>query len=130
MKKIEEIQVIPTFSEIDKNAFSYLEEGLDINDYELEPLRDRLLLKEIKVVEKRGVIIMVEKDETKEYYFGEVLEAGEGKTLDNGTHIPNQCKKGDIVTFNPRQSFPVKWKGNNYCIIRDAEAITRLKRKV
>lgn len=128
MKKIEEVDVISTFPGLSDNAFSYLEEGLDINDYELEPLRDRLLLKEIKVVEKRGVIIMVEKDETKEYYFGEVLESGEGKTLDNGTNILNQCKKGDIVIFNPRVSFPVKWKGENYCIIRDNEAIIRLKK--
>ena len=119
----------PVIDEIAVKPFSYLDEGINLDNYDLEPLKDRLLLKEIKIEEKsKGGIILVEKEENKEYFYGEVLESGNGKELESG-RIPNTCQKGDIILFNPRSAFPLKIKGEELLIIRDNEAIVRLRSK-
>lgn len=119
----------PVIDEIEVKPFSYLGKGKNINDYELEPLKDRLLLRQVEFEEvSAGGILLVEREENKEYFYGEVLESGEGKELESG-RIPNTCRKGDIILFNPRSAFPLKIKGQELLVIRDNEAIIRLKSK-
>ena len=88
----------------------------------LEPLKDRVLVKKIEQEQiTASGIILVQKDEEKEFYTGLVVAVGNGKIGDNGKRIPLDTKEGDKILFKPQNALEFPWEGVNYFLMRDHE---------
>ena len=89
----------------------------------VRPLHDRLLVRRIEEKEtvKGGIIIPdTAKEKPQE---GEVIAAGNGKILDNGTKIPMDVKAGDKVLFGKYSGTDIKIDGEEYLILREDEVL-------
>jgi chaperonin GroES len=89
----------------------------------VRPLHDRLLVKRIEESEtvKGGIIIPdTAKEKPQE---GEVIAAGNGKTLDNGTKVKLDVKAGDKILFGKYSGTDIKLDGEEYLILREDEVL-------
>jgi chaperonin GroES len=92
----------------------------------VRPLHDRLLVRRIEEKEtaKGGIIIP---DTAKEKpQRGEVLAAGNGKILDNGTKLPLDVKVGDKILFGKYSGTEIKIDGEDVLILREEEVLAVL----
>src|SRR5438093_726930 len=74
----------------------------------LRPLHDRVLIKRVEEKEtvKGGIIIPdTAKEKSQE---GEVIAAGTGKRLENGTVVPLEVKTGDCILFGKYSGAEIK----------------------
>ena len=70
---------------------------------------------------KGGIIIPdTAKEKSQE---GEVVAAGTGKTLENGSVVPLTVKAGDRVLFGKYSGTEIKLEGQDYLILREDEII-------
>jgi chaperonin GroES len=92
----------------------------------VRPLHDRLLVRRIEEKEtaKGGIIIPdTAKEKPQE---GEVLAAGNGKILDNGTKLPLDVKVGDKILFGKYSGTEIKIDGEDVLILREEEVLAVL----
>ena len=92
----------------------------------VRPLHDRLLVRRIEEKEqvKGGIIIPdTAKEKPQE---GEVIAAGNGKVLDNGTKIAMEVKVGDKILFGKYSGSDIKIDGEEYLILREDEVLAVL----
>jgi len=89
----------------------------------LRPLHDRVLIKRIEEQEtvKGGIIIPDSAKEKSQE--GEVIAAGTGKILENGTILPVEAKAGDRILFGKYSGTEIKIEGQDYIILREDEII-------
>lgn len=98
-----------------------------MNKLNIEALGDRLFVLQVNIEEtSKGGLIMYKNNESKQFFYGEIVSAGKGKTLDNGTKIEMRCNVGDVIIYNPNSAFDLEVNGVNYHVIRDSEAIGKL----
>ena len=89
----------------------------------VRPLHDRVLIKRIEEQETvRGGIIIPDTAKEKPQE-GEVVAAGTGKRLENGTVMPLEVKEGDRVLFGKYSGTEIKLDGNEYLILREDEIL-------
>ena len=89
----------------------------------VRPLHDRVLIKRVEEQETvRGGIIIPDTAKEKPQE-GEVVAAGTGKRLENGTVIPLEVKEGDRVLFGKYSGKEIKVDGNDYLILREDEIL-------
>jgi chaperonin GroES len=89
----------------------------------VRPLHDRLLVRRIEEKETvRGGIIIPDTAKEKPQE-GEVLAAGNGKILDNGTKIPMEVKTGDRILFGKYSGTEIKIDGEEVLILREDEVL-------
>ena len=89
----------------------------------VRPLHDRVLIKRIEEQESvRGGIIIPDSAKEKPQE-GEVVAAGSGKRLENGTVIPLEVKEGDRVLFGKYSGTEIKVDDNEYLILREDEIL-------
>jgi chaperonin GroES len=89
----------------------------------VRPLHDRLLVRRIEDKEtmKGGIIIP---DSAKEKpQEGEVIAAGNGKILENGTKLALDVKAGDKILFGKYSGSDIKIDGEEYLILREDEVL-------
>jgi chaperonin GroES len=87
------------------------------------PLHDRVLLKRIEEQETvRGGIIIPDTAKEKPQE-GEIVAAGTGKRLENGTVTPLEVKEGDRVLFGKYSGTEIKLDGTEYLILREDEIL-------
>ena len=90
---------------------------------ELRPLYDRIVVKRVEEKEQvKGAIIIPDSAKEKPQE-GEVIAAGKGKRLENGTLVPLDLKAGDRVLFAKYSGSEVKIDGVEYLIMREAEVL-------
>jgi len=90
------------------------------------PLHDRVLLKRIeeKEVKVGGIIIPdTAKEKPQE---AEVIEAGKGRTADDGKLIPMEVKKGDKVLIGKYSGTEVTIDNVEHIIVREEEILAKL----
>jgi chaperonin GroES len=86
-------------------------------------LHDRVLIKRVEEQEtiKGGIIIPdTAKEKSQE---GEVIAAGTGKRLENGTIVPLEVKTGDRILFGKYSGSEIKLQGQDYIILREEEIL-------
>ena len=89
----------------------------------VRPLHDRLIIRRIEEKETvRGGIIIPDTAKEKPQE-GEVLAAGNGKILDNGTKIPMEVKVGDKILFGKYSGTDIKIDGEEVLILREDEVL-------
>ena len=87
------------------------------------PLHDRVLIKRIEEQETiRGGIIIPDTAKEKPQE-GEVIAAGNGKRLENGTVTPLDVQDGDRVLFGKYSGTEIKLDGQEYLILREDEIL-------
>jgi chaperonin GroES len=92
----------------------------------VRPLHDRLVVRRIEEKEtaKGGIIIPdTAKEKPQE---GEVLAAGNGKVLENGTKVALDVKVGDKILFGKYSGTDIKIDGEDVLILREDEVLAVL----
>ena len=92
----------------------------------VRPLHDRLVVRRVEEKEtaKGGIIIPdTAKEKPQE---GEVLAAGNGKVLENGTKVALDVKVGDKILFGKYTGTEVKIDGQEVLILREDEVLAIL----
>jgi chaperonin GroES len=92
----------------------------------VRPLHDRLLVRRIEEKEtaKGGIIIPDTAREKPQE--GEVLAAGSGKILENGTQVALDVKVGDKILFGKYSGTDIKIDGQEVLILREDEVLAVL----
>jgi len=90
----------------------------------IRPLHDRILVRRREDTEKKsggGIIIP---DTAKEKpQRGKVTAVGSGTTLDDGTRVALEVKKGDQVLFGKYAGTEVQIEGDEYLILREDDIL-------
>ena len=92
----------------------------------VRPLHDRLVVRRVEEKEtaKGGIIIP---DSAKEKpQEGEVLAAGNGKVLENGTKVALDVKVGDKILFGKYSGTDIRIDGEDVLILREDEVLAVL----
>ena len=93
---------------------------------DMRPLGDRILVRRMEEAEqKQGGIIIPDTAKEKPQE-GEVIAAGNGKILENGTKVAMDVKKGDRVLFGKYSGTDIKIDGQEYLILREDEVLAIL----
>jgi chaperonin GroES len=89
----------------------------------LKPIRDRIVIKllEAETVTKSGLVIPDAAAEKPSQ--GEVLAAGNGRVIEDGTVVPMVIKQGDRVLFSKHAGQTVKIDGQEYLIMREDDVM-------
>jgi chaperonin GroES len=89
----------------------------------LKPIRDRIVIKllEAETVTKSGLVIPDAAAEKPSQ--GEVLAAGGGRVIEDGTVVPMVIKEGDRVLFSKHAGQTVKIDGQEYLIMREDDVM-------
>jgi chaperonin GroES len=89
----------------------------------VRPLHDRVLIKRIEETETvRGGIIIPDSAKEKPQE-AEVVAAGTGKRLENGTVVPLEVKAGDRILFGKYSGTEIKLDGQEFLILREDEIL-------
>lgn len=87
----------------------------------LRPLHDRVLVKRLEEGETiRGGIVIPDSAKEKPQQ-AEVVAAGDGRLLENGSRIPLLVKAGDRILFGKYSGSEVKIGSDEYLILREDE---------
>jgi Co-chaperonin GroES (HSP10) len=93
----------------------------------LRPLHDRVVIKRIEEQEQvRGGIIIPDTAKEKPQQ-GEVMAAGDGKVLKDGSRIPLDVKRGNRVLFGKYAGTEVNIDGEELLIMREDEILGVIK---
>ncbi len=89
----------------------------------IKPLSDRILIKMVAAEEttKSGIILTAASQEKPQ--IAEVVEVGPGSVDSNGNKIEMQVKKGDKVITNKYSGTEVKYEGEEYIIVKQADVL-------
>ena len=87
------------------------------------PLHDRVVVRRITADEKTAGGIIIPDSAKEKPQEGEVVAAGTGKRLENGTVTPLEVKEGDRVLFGKYSGTEIKLDGNEYLILREDEIL-------
>jgi chaperonin GroES len=89
----------------------------------IRPLYDRIVVKRIEEQEvKQGGIIIPDTAKEKPQE-GEVMAAGRGKRLEDGTVVPLDVKVGDRILFGKYSGSEIKIDGEEYVIMREDDVL-------
>jgi chaperonin GroES len=92
----------------------------------VRPLHDRLVVRRVEEKEtaKGGIIIPdTAKEKPQE---GEVIAAGNGKVLENGTKVALDVKVGDKILFGKYSGTEIRIDGEDVLILREDEVLAVL----
>jgi chaperonin GroES len=89
----------------------------------IRPLQDRVIVKRVKEEEKtKGGIIIPDTAKEKPIE-GEVIAAGNGKVLEDGSVRKLDVKKGDRILFGKYSGTEVKIDGEEHLILREDDIL-------
>lgn len=89
----------------------------------LRPLYDRLLVRRIEQKEQMQGGIIIPDSAKEKPQEGEVIAAGKGKRLENGSLVPLDVKPGDRILFGKYSGSEVKLDNQEYLILREDEVL-------
>ena len=89
----------------------------------IRPLYDRIVVKRIEQQEQMQGGLYIPDSAKEKPQEGEVVAAGTGKRLENGTVIPLEVKEGDRVLFGKYSGTEIKVDDNEYLILREDEIL-------
>ena len=85
----------------------------------LKPLHDRVIIKRMEEEKLSAGGIVIPDSATEKPIKGEIVAAGEGKPLDNGSVRALKVKAGDKVLFGKYSGTEVKVDGTEYLVVRE-----------
>lgn len=95
---------------------------------QVKPLADRVIIKAFEEQEmKKGGIIIPDTAKEKPME-GEIVEAGPGRTTEDGKKIDLEVKKGDRVLYGKYSGTEVSIEGQEYLIMRESDIYAIINR--
>jgi len=93
----------------------------------VRPLYDRILVKRVEVKKaKKGSIIIPDSAKEKPQE-GEIVAAGKGKVLEDGTTVALDVKAGDRVLFGKYAGNEITIDEQEYLILREDDVLAILR---
>lgn len=87
----------------------------------IRPLHDRVLVKRLEPEHKTASGIVIPDSATEKPDQGEVIAAGNGKILKDGSIRPLQVKAGDRILFGKYGGQSVKVQGEELLVLREED---------
>ncbi|MEK7600675.1 MAG: co-chaperone GroES [Patescibacteria group bacterium] len=95
----------------------------------LKPLSDHVVIEPFKEEVKKGGIIIPDTLKKERPERGKVIAVGPGKVSDNGTRLPIDVKKGDVVIFTKYGPNEIKVDEKEYLIARAEDILAVVEGK-
>lgn len=93
----------------------------------VRPLYDRILVKRVEIKKaKKGSIIIPDSAKEKPQE-GEIIAAGKGKVLEDGTTVALDVKTGDRVLFGKYAGNEITIDDQDYLILREDDILAILR---
>ena len=92
----------------------------------IKPLADRVVVKVLEAEEKTASGIVLPDKAKEKPQEGEVMAVGSRKVLENGTKMVMDVKVGDKILFSRYAGTEVKYKGEEYLILRQDDILAQL----
>lgn len=89
----------------------------------LRPLHDRVIIKRLEAETKSAGGIVIPDTAAEKPIKGEVVAAGTGKILDDGSVRPIAVKVGDKVLFGKYSGTEVKVEGDELLVMREDDIV-------
>jgi chaperonin GroES len=89
----------------------------------LSPLGDRVVVKNIEPEEKTKSGIVLPDTAKEKSQEGEVVAAGPGRYLENGTRLALEVKVGDKVIYSKYGGTDIKLDGQEYLILNERDIL-------
>ena len=89
----------------------------------VRPLRDRVMVRRLEEKEQKVGGIIVPDTAKEKPQQAEVVAAGSGKVLDDGSKAPLSVKAGDKVLVGKWSGTDVKIDGEDYLILKEDEIL-------
>mgnify|MGYP000144332842 CR=1 FL=1 len=87
----------------------------------IRPLHDRVIVRRIEETRTTPGGIVIPDSATEKPMQGEIIAAGKGRILENGTIRPIDVKKGDRILFGKYSGTEVKISGEEYLVMREED---------
>lgn len=87
----------------------------------IRPLHDRVIIKRMEEERVSAGGIVIPDSATEKPIRGQVIAAGKGKVLENGSVRPLDVKAGDTVLFGKYSGTEVKVNGTEYIVMREED---------
>jgi chaperonin GroES len=94
----------------------------------IRPLYDRLVIRRIESQETTASGIIIPDSAKEKPQEGEVVAAGRGKRLDDGTVAALDVKVGDRILFGKYSGSDITIDGEEYLILREDEVLGVLEK--
>jgi chaperonin GroES len=89
----------------------------------VRPLHDRIIVQRLEEGEQQiGGIIIPDSAKEKPQQ-GKVLAVGNGKTREDGTRIPLDVRRGNLILFGKYSGQEIKLDGEEYLIVKEDEVL-------
>ncbi len=89
----------------------------------IRPLHDRVLVRRVEEERTTAGGIVIPDSATEKPMQGEILAAGKGKKLEDGTVLPLDVKVGDKVLFGKYSGTEIKVDGEELLVIREDDIV-------
>ena|ERR1039457_1341698 len=89
----------------------------------IRPLYDRIVVKRIEEQETTHMVIIIPDSAKEKPQEGEVMAAGKGKRLEDGTVVALDVKAGDRILFGKYSGSEIKLEGVEYIIMREDDVL-------
>lgn len=89
----------------------------------IKPLADRVVLKVLEAEEKTASGIVLPDTAKEKPQQGKIIAVGPGRVADDGKTIPMSVKEGDTVLFAKYAGTEVKYKGEEYLIMKESDIL-------
>lgn len=89
----------------------------------IRPLHDRVLVRRAEEETKTAGGILIPDNAAEKPQRGEIIAAGQGKILENGSVRPLAVKVGDKIYFGKYSGTELKVEGVDYLIMREEDII-------
>ena len=89
----------------------------------IRPLQDRVLIRRTEEERKSPGGIVIPDSATEKPIRGEVIAAGNGKVLENGSVQPLELKAGDKVLFGKYSGTEVKVDGEELLVMKEDDVM-------
>jgi len=93
----------------------------------IQPLGDRILLKVTEAEEKTKSGIVLPDSAQEKPQEGKIAAIGKGKIDENGTMKALEVNVGDKVLFSKYAGTQIKYKGEEYLIIRESDILAMIE---
>jgi chaperonin GroES len=89
----------------------------------VRPLHDRIIVERLEEGEQKVGGIIIPDTAKEKPQQGKVIEAGNGKSNDEGKRIPLDVKAGDTILFGKYSGQEIKLDGKEYLIMKEDEVL-------
>ncbi|MCR3921666.1 MAG: co-chaperone GroES [Firmicutes bacterium] len=92
----------------------------------IQPLGDRVVIKVVEAEEKTASGIVIPDKAKEKPQEGEVVAAGNGRILENGTRVEMDVAVGDRILFSKYAGTEIKLDGVEYLMMRQDDILGKL----